>query len=66
LRISIVFSHSRGNDFDCVETYIYEGNVQKGPFELQQIHTLAASGLISKEALYWQPGMDGWKPLAAL
>jgi hypothetical protein len=42
-----------------MDTYICEGNVQKGPLELTQIKSLAASGLISRDALYWQSGMKG-------
>jgi len=49
-----------------METYLYEGNVQRGPFELTEVQSLAANGRISKEALYWQPGMDSWKPLSTL
>lgn len=49
-----------------METYLYEGNVQKGPFELATLQSLAISGKISRQALYWQPGMEGWKPLSSL
>jgi hypothetical protein len=46
--------------------YLYERDAQIGPFAISEVRAMAAERKISREALYWHPGMEDWKPLDSL
>jgi hypothetical protein len=46
--------------------YIADSDGQKGPFDWNQIQSLAVTGKVSKQAFYWKPGMESWVPLTTL
>ena len=39
---------------------------ERGPFTLGQLQQMWASGIITRETLYWQPGFDAWEPLSSM
>jgi len=43
--------------------YLFENNVQSGPFSRQQLAEMQTLGSFSAETLYWQEGMDGWRSI---
>jgi GYF domain 2 len=49
---------------DLDQFHIQEGDKQRGPFTLQQMQNLWRSGDIHFQALYWQPGLEGWSPIS--
>lgn len=46
--------------------YLFENEVQSGPFSQWQIREMLAMGSISAEALYWQNGMTDWRSVNEL
>lgn len=45
--------------------YVLVGGQQQGPFTLEQITAMAASGQVSGTTLVWQSGMVEWQPAAS-
>lgn len=43
--------------------YVVIDGEQKGPFSLEELRALQASGSVDKQTLYWQEGMADWVPL---
>lgn len=40
--------------------YIYENNVQQGPFDLNTLQSLVNSGVLTPQTLVWKQGMAAW------
>jgi membrane associated rhomboid family serine protease len=46
--------------------FLYDAEVQSGPFNQFQIQQMLAEGSVSLEALYWSEGMTEWRNIAEL
>jgi membrane associated rhomboid family serine protease len=46
--------------------YLFENEVQSGPFTQVQIREMLAAGYVSADALYWQNGMADWRSVTEL
>jgi hypothetical protein len=46
--------------------YILVGEEQKGPYSIGQLKSMWASGQITTNSLYWQPGFSEWRSIKEL
>lgn len=46
--------------------YLWFNETQSGPYTIQQVRSLWASGQITSETLYWMEGKTEWEPLGSI
>ena len=46
--------------------YLFDADVQSGPFNLFQIQQMVSEGTVSSQALYWSEGMTEWRSISEL
>ncbi len=49
-----------------MQIYLARNNVQAGPYTLEQVNNMLASGEVLLEDLAWHEGMEEWKVLGEL
>lgn len=45
------------------DVFVAEGDGQSGPFSREQLSAMWREGSLTREAYYWQEGLDTWQPL---
>ena len=46
--------------------YLYCNGERRGPYAIEQVRSMWASGIITADTLYWNDSEQGWKPVTEL